>query len=417
MFRLIYNIFIFIYPKLIALASVRNLKAKQWIVGRKEVFQILQNNFQHNTQKVTWMHCASLGEFEQGRPVLEELRLIHPDHKILLTFFSPSGYEIRKDYDGVDLVCYLPMDCKANAQKFFDIVNPSLVLFVKYEYWYYYLKEAKSRNITTILISAIFSSQQIFFKWYGRIYREMLTYFTCIAVQNQESLELLKGISRLNDVFISGDTRFDRVLDITNKSLNISDIENFINNRKVIVAGSTWTDDDKIIKDISNNDEEYVYIIAPHDIGANRLQECLQFYQSSQLYSTWLTNPYPQTKLLIIDNIGMLSSLYKYASIAIIGGGWSKDGIHNILEAAVYSKPVIFGPIYDKYFEAKEIIEEGGGFTVDNLSQLEDLLHKLTNDPLFYKSSSEKAGKFVLNRTGATPEIINKIETLSYPHK
>jgi len=417
MFRLIYNIFIFVYPKLIALASLRNPKAKLWIDGRKDVFHTLKNKFQLNTQKVIWMHCASLGEFEQGRPVLEALRLKYPDHKMLLTFFSPSGYEIRKDYDGVDLVCYLPMDSKANAQKFFEIVNPSMVIFVKYEFWYYYLKEANSRNITTVLISAIFSPQQIFFKWYGSIHREMLTFFTFIAVQNQESFNLLRGIKGIEDVFISGDTRFDRVLNIADKSLNISHIEKYINNRKVIIAGSTWAEDDRVIKEISNHIEKFVYIIAPHDIGTKRLQECLQYYHSSQLYSNWITNPDPKTKVLIIDNIGMLSSLYKYATIAIIGGGWGKEGIHNILEAAVYYKPVVFGPVYDKYFEAKEIIEEGGGFSVDNLFQLKDLLHKLNNDPIFYKSTAEKAGNFVLNHAGATPKIINKIETLSYPHK
>ena len=417
MFRLIYNIFIFIYPRLITLAAKNNPKAKQWIAGRKEVFKILQITFQHNTKKVIWMHCASLGEFEQGRPVLETLRIKHPDYKFLLTFFSPSGYEVRKDYTGADLVCYLPMDSKKNAKEFYDLVNPSLVIFVKYEFWYYYLREAQNRKINCLLISAIFLPQQIFFKWYGSFHRKMLSYFTCISVQNQDSLNRLNALTGLKEVIVTGDTRFDRVLDIASNALIINKIETFVKDKKVIVAGSTWGGDDKVIKEVANNTDDYVFIIAPHDIGKNRLEECLRYYQHAQLYSEWVKQPSDATKVIIIDNIGMLSSLYKYATICIIGGGWVKEGIHNILEAAVFYKPVVFGPVYNKYFEAKEIIEEGGGYSVDNLFQLKDLLHKLNTEADFYKNTAEKAGKFVLNRAGATPKIINKIETLSYPHK
>ena len=218
MFKLFYNFFLYLYPRFIAIAAIRNVKAKQWIEGRKDVFDKLRNSFQHNTQKVIWMHCASLGEFEQGRPVLEALRLKYLDYKFLLTFFSPSGYEIRKDYDGVDLVTYLPMDGKEHAREFFDIVNPSLVIFVKYEFWYYYLKEARNRNVNSLLISAIFLPQQIFFKWYGSFHRKMLTYFTCICVQNQDSLNELNALKGLNEVIITGDTRFDRVLNISSNS-------------------------------------------------------------------------------------------------------------------------------------------------------------------------------------------------------
>ena len=417
MFKLFYNIFLYLYPQFIAIAAIRNAKAKQWVAGRAVAFDKLRNAFQHNTQKVIWMHCASLGEFEQGRPVLEALRLKHPDYKFLLTFFSPSGYEIRKDYNGVDLVTYLPMDGKEHAREFFDVVNPSLVIFVKYEFWYYYLQEARNRNVNCLLVSAIFLPQQIFFKWYGSFHRKMLSYFTCICVQNQDSLNELTALKGLNEVIITGDTRFDRVLDIASNSLITNKIESFVKDKKVIVAGSTWSEDDKVIKEVANNTEDYVFIIAPHDITKNRLEECLRYYQHSKLYSEWVKQPDDSTSVLIIDNIGMLSSLYKYATICIIGGGWVKEGIHNILEAAVYYKPVIFGPVYHKYVEAKEIIEEGGGYSVDNLFQLKDLLHKLNIDQGFYKETAEKAGKFVLNRAGATPKIINKIETLSYPHK
>ena len=411
MFKVIYNIFIFVYPKLIAIAAIRNQKAKQWIEGRENVYQLIINKLQNNIDKIIWMHCASLGEFEQGRPVLEELRKAHPDYKILLTFFSPSGYEVRKDYPGADIVCYLPMDSRKNAKHFFDIVNPSLVIFVKYEYWYYYLQEAKQRNINTIIISAIFFPNQIFFKWYGHFYREILRCFTCIFVQNQDSLNLLNKLNGLTEVLISGDTRFDSVLNIINNRLVINDIDLFYKNNKLIIAGSTWTKDDTILKELVNDHKELSFVIAPHDIGKERLQDCINIFQQAQYYSDWKVTPLADTNTIIIDNIGMLSSLYYYSYISYIGGGWDKDGIHNILEAAVYGKPVIFGPVHHKYVEAKELIEAGGAFSVDNLSALKLLLHKLINDPEFYAKTSESAQKFVLNRCGATRIIINKIET------
>ncbi len=357
------------------------------------------------------MHCASLGEFEQGRPVMEELRKTYPDYKILLTFFSPSGYEVRKNYPGADIISYLPMDSAKNAKQFFDLVNPSLVVFVKYEYWFYYLKEAKKRNINTIIISAIFFPNQLFFKWYGHFHREMLRCFTTIFVQNMESLNLLNELNGLNEVIISGDTRFDSVLSNYNKRLIINDIDSFYKTNKLIVAGSTWTKDDKVLNEIANDFSELSFIIAPHDVSKARLQECITIYNKAQFYSEWILNPQPDTNIIIIDNIGMLSSLYQYAYISYIGGGWDKDGIHNILEAAVYGKPVIFGPVHHKYMEASEMIAAGGAFSVDNLSDLKLLLHKLENDPVFYAQTSESAQKFVLNRVGATRIIINKIET------
>jgi len=411
MFKVIYNIFIFVYPKLIAIAAIRNQKAKQWIEGRENVYQLIINKLQNNIDKIIWMHCASLGEFEQGRPVLEELRKVHPDYKILLTFFSPSGYEVRKNYQGADIVCYLPMDSSKNAKQFFDIVNPSLVIFVKYEYWYYYLKEAKQRNINTIIISAIFFPNQIFFKWYGHFYREMLRCFTFIFVQNQASLKLINELNGINNVFLSGDTRFDSVITNIYNRLNINDIYYYSKNNKLIVAGSTWTKDDNLLKDLSKDQKELSFVIAPHDISKARLQECINTYQHAQFYSEWEITPLADTRTIIIDNIGMLSSLYYYAYLCYIGGGWDKEGIHNILEAAVYGKPVIFGPVHHKFIEAEEMIAAGGAFSVDNLSALKLLLHKLENDPVFYAKTSESAQKFVLNRSGATQIIINKIET------
>ncbi len=359
------------------------------------------------------MHCASLGEFEQGRPVLEALKKKYPSYKILLTFFSPSGYENKKNYDGADFIYYLPMDSAKNANQFLDIVKPSLVIFVKYEFWFHYLMEAKRRNIDTVLVSAIFFKQHIFFKWYGVLHRQMLDCFKVIFLQNEDSLKLLKSILPKSELVIAGDTRFDRVISIISNKLIINEIADFSVNNNLIVAGSTWSNDDIILSDMANNDKKLKFIVAPHDISESRIAECSRLYQDAQLYSEWKSKPNLTTRVIIIDNIGLLSSLYQYATICFIGGGFDKEGIHNLLEAAVYSKPVIFGPVYSKYEEAKEIIKEEGGYSVDNLKNLELLVHKLINDPDFYSKTAERAGKFVLNHAGSTQIIIKKLETFS----
>jgi len=410
MYKWLYNIFLTVYPKLIAIAALNNKKAKLWLEGRREAFSLLEQKLLNNTNKTIWMHCASLGEFEQGRPLLEAIKNLHPEYKIILSFFSPSGYEVRKNYPLADLVCYLPMDGKTNAIRFYDIVNPSLVIFVKYEFWFYYLKEAKKRNIPSILVSAIFRPNQLFFKWYGKLYREMLVSFEKIFVQNESSKHLLESIRINSNVFISGDPRFDRVIEIANNSLIINNIDLFIKNKKIIVAGSTWTEDDKVLSELAKLETEYNYIIAPHDITENRLNECLTLYPDAQLFSEWRTNPKNDLRVIIIDNIGMLSYLYKYAYICFIGGGWGKAGIHNLLEAAVYNKPVVFGPIFHQFEEANAIIEEGGGFYVDNLSGLKKISYNLLNDADFYAETSQKAGDFVRKHAGATNKIIKKIE-------
>ena len=413
MYKWLYNIFLIVYPKLISLAAIKNEKAKQWIAGRRGVFTLLEKKLFNNTSKTIWIHCASLGEFEQGRPLIEALKKTHSEYKIVLTFFSPSGYEVRKDYPLADIVCYLPMDGKANSKRFYDIVNPNLVIFVKYEFWFYYLKEAQKRNIPSILVSAIFRPDQLFFKWYGQLYRELLESFTQIFVQNQESKQLLGNINLSSNVFISGDTRFDRVIEIANNSLIINNIDLFIKNNKIIVAGSTWAEDDKVLASLAKTETDFNYIIAPHEISKHRLKECLTLYPDAQLYSEWKINPQDNRRVLIIDNIGILSTLYKYAYICFIGGGWGKEGIHNLLEAAVYYKPVVFGPIFHQFEEAKAIIEEEGGYYVDNLSELKKISDKLSNDASFYAETSKKAGDFVINHAGATKEIIKKIECLS----
>ena len=411
--KIVYNLFISFYPKIAWLISGKNAKAKLWLQGRKNIFESLEIAFKNNTGKVVWIHCSSLGEFEQGRPVIEGLKKQFPFIKILLTFFSPSGFEVRKKYEGADWIYYLPMDSPQNAKRFFSIVQPSLVLFVKYDFWYYYLAEAKLKNIPLILISGIFRSNQIFFKWYGNLYREMLYCFTHLFVQNEASKKLLSNINISKNVSVIGDTRFDRVIEIAEQFISIQAIENFVGNNIVIVAGSTWTEDDEELDHYANTHPEIKFIIAPHEIEEERLQECLTLYKHSILFSDWSQQTNPKIgniNCLIIDNIGLLSKLYHYATICYVGGGFGSDGVHNVLEAAVYNKPVFFGPEYEKYIEATEIIEAGGAVSIDNALALEKELTLLFTNEKLYQEVANSAGKYVQSKSGATQKIIQFIQ-------
>ncbi len=389
------------------LISGKNAKAKQWIDGRKHIFRSLETAFKNNSDKVIWIHCSSLGEFEQGRPIIEAIKKKKPLQKILLTFFSPSGYEVRKDYAKADWIFYLPMDSYLHAKKFYDIVQPSLVVFVKYEFWFYYLNEAKRRNIPLLLVSGIFREDQPFFKWYGSFHKKMLKCFTYLFVQNETSAVLLNSIGFQNNVTVCGDTRFDRVIDIAEKFKPISSIENFIGNHPVIVAGSTWTEDDEELDHFANTHPEIKFIIAPHVIEEERIQECLTLYKNSVLYSQISNYKSQIHNVLIIDNIGMLSSLYKYATICYVGGGFGDDGVHNVLEAAVYNKPVVFGDEYDKYFEASELIDTGGAFDIENALEAEKIFTELLKEGEAYKQASINAGNYVKSKSGATEKIMN----------
>jgi 3-deoxy-D-manno-octulosonic-acid transferase len=412
----LYRIFIWIYPKIAWLLGFFNPKARLWHKGRKGIFKKLSAAFHKNTSPVIWMHCASMGEFEQGLPVLENLRREYPNHRILLTFFSPSGYEVRKNYSGVDHVFYLPMDSPSNAGRFFNIVQPSLVLFVKYEFWYYYLQEAKERNIPLLLVSGIFRKDQLFFKWYGGVNRKMLSFFSFLFVQNNASANLLQSIGYSQQVVISGDTRFDRVISIANNFEPIPVIEQFCKNQTTIIAGSTWTDDDEELDHFANTNPSIKFIIAPHDIEEERLEECLTLYKHSILFSAYQKAQDSGTPVdesintLIIDNVGMLSKLYHYATICYIGGGFGEDGIHNTLEAAVYSKPVVFGPVYDKYFEAEELLDCGGAFSIDDALQLEDLLKQLLTNHEMYQSAANASGQMVKDKAGASAKVMEYIQ-------
>jgi 3-deoxy-D-manno-octulosonic-acid transferase len=408
--KLLYNIFIKIYPYLIKIVSPFNIKAKQWITGRQDVFNKLQSCIEPNTN-LFWMHCASLGEFEQGRPVLERLKVENPSVKILLTFFSPSGYEVRKNYEGADFIFYLPIDSAANASKFLNIVHPSLIVFVKYEFWFYYLAEAKKRHIPLLLVSGIFRKDQPFFKWYGGLHRQMLKSFTQLFVQNHASAVLLRSIGIDKNVMINGDTRFDRVIEIAEKFEPIPAIEAFCKNSKVIVAGSTWTEDDKELDHFANLNLGLKFIIAPHNINNDRIAECKRLYKHSILYSEVISGANSNSfNTIIIDNIGMLSRLYNYATVCLVGGAFGAEGVHNVLEAAVYGKPVVFGPVYEKYFEAVELVEHQGAFIVENALALEKTFQDLLTDNSKYSHACNAAKQYVYSKQGATDSIINYIQ-------
>lgn len=399
------------------ISSLFNPKALKWLKGRKKIFERLQETIPEHA-KIIWIHCSSLGEFEQGRPVLERLKVLYPNYKILLTFFSPSGYEVKKDYTGADWIFYLPMDGPKNAKRFLEIVHPSIVIFVKYEFWYYYLKKIKYRNIPLLLISALFQKNKAFFKWYGKLQRKMLSRFDHLFVQNEESKNLLGTIGLSDLCTISGDTRFDRVIEIAEKFEPVPLIEKFINTDQCIVAGSTWKEDEDLLSQVNFSEKKIKLIIAPHEINESHLTEIKSFFPVSIRYSelktgnlpTGQTSQQPVTgNILIIDSIGLLSRLYKYATIAYVGGGLKPTGVHNVLEAAVYSKPVLFGPYYNEYIEAVDLIHHGG-FSFSNTIELKEKMDLLLNNKTEYDKSCEASGKYVMVNKGATQKIIQYIQ-------
>ena len=383
-----------------------NAKAKKWVEGRR-VFPIL-----NNTQKKIWVHCASLGEFEQGRPILEKLKQNYPDYPIVLTFFSPSGFEIRKNYPGADYVFYLPIDTQKNATKFIHEVNPALVVWVKYEYWFHYLNELKKQSIPVLLVSAIFRKSQPFFKSNNRFWKKILASFNHIFVQDEASVQLLSTIGLDKNITISGDTRFDRVLEIAAKKTAIQEIEIFIEDQQVLIAGSTWEQDEKMLANYMSHNKTKKLIVAPHEINGSHLKNIQQLFPNSILFSEWIDlNDKPKNiQVLIIDNVGMLAQLYQYATICYIGGGFNKSGIHNTLEAAVYGKAIIFGPHYQKFGEAIGLIESGGAFSIQNENELKNIIDSFFTDPVKLDKAENVSKHFVIEKSGATKMIIDYVE-------
>jgi 3-deoxy-D-manno-octulosonic-acid transferase len=395
--------------------SLFNSKAKKWITGRKGLFEKLQQSIPSG-EKIIWMHCASLGEFEQGRPLLEKMKKEYAGYKFLLTFFSPSGFEAQKNYTGADWIFYLPLDGPRNAKKFLEIVHPSLVIFVKYEFWYYFLKKIKYRNIPLLLISALFRKDMSFFKWYGKLQRKMLSRFDHLFVQTPESKKLVDEIGLSTICSVSGDTRFDRVIEIASVAASIPAIEKFIGNSKVVMAGSTWPEDEEVLQKAfaAINDSSLKLIIAPHEINEKHLSSIKQLFPNSILFSELPPSHSPLPTCLIIDNIGMLSRLYQYAYITYIGGGLRTMGVHNVLEAAVYNKPVLFGSFYHKYTEAIGLVQSGGGLPFNdekrNGMMLRELIEALLINEEEYNYRSDAAGIFVQTNKGATQKIIQFIQ-------
>ncbi|WP_372751598.1 3-deoxy-D-manno-octulosonic acid transferase [Labilibaculum sp.] len=393
---------------MVRIVAFFNPKAKQWVDGRKNLLPKIAEALQ-GEENLVWFHSASLGEFEQGRPVIEKLKDEHPEAKIVLTFFSPSGYEVRKNYDGADFIFYLPADFPSYARKFVDIVNPKMVFFIKYEFWYHYLKELKKRNIPTYIFSTIFRPNQLFFKAWGGFHRRMLSAFTHFFVQNQESADLLKGISLAN-VSITGDTRFDRVYAIASGSKSLPKVEDFSQGRLVVIAGSTWPKDEEfLIRYINTTKNCYKYILAAHEVDENHIKNIVDKIEKSWVrYTQASKEEIDAAEVLVIDCIGVLSSLYRYGDVSYIGGGFGR-GIHNTLEAATFGLPIIFGPNYHKFQEAKDLIESGAANYYEKYDDLNTLLNNYFNDQDHRQNTGLKSKKYVDSKRGASAQILSVI--------
>lgn len=400
--RGLYTIGVIVYGLAISVAALFTEKAKKWKDGRRNYFDRLPENM----SGCIWVHCASLGEFEQGRPVIEALRK-KSTQKILLTFFSPSGYEIRKNYDQVDAVLYLPLDTKSNAIKFLNHIKPSRAIFVKYEVWHNFYQQLYEREIPVILISAIFRKEQVYFKPYGSWFLNTLRKVNLIFCQDENSQSLLKT-KGLTNVSVAGDTRFDRVLALAKEAQPISRIETWLNGRKVIIAGSTWPADETLLGEfIRTQPAEFALVIAPHEINKDKIEKLRSQFEGSDLYTLWDEKEEPK-QVMIVDTIGLLSSLYQYGILAYVGGGFGA-GIHNTLEPATYGIPVIFGPNYQKYKEAADLIDLGGAFSIESHDSFNERLRLLLEDAAARENSGKIASAYVQSSGGATEKILSQI--------
>lgn len=408
----LYNLAIFLLGVAVRVAALFHPKAKAFARGRKRVFRELATRFQHKKGFLVWVHCASLGEFEQGRPLMEALKESFPDVRVLLTFFSPSGYDVRKNYDKADYVCYIPLDTAANARRFIALVKPDLAIFVKYEFWHHFARTLHKNNIPLLSVSAIFRQDQLFFQSYGGFYRNILKYFSFFFVQNDESVRLLHGIG-INHVKRAGDTRFDRVYQVVQQAGEIAIAKTFKADQKVLVVGSSWTEDlDVLIPFI--NEDRLKFIIAPHEINEAslvNLERALQV-RSVRYSRAAQTSDLDEARVLIIDNVGMLSRLYRYGEFAYVGGAFGK-GLHNILEAACYGVPIFFGNRnYEKFQEAVDLINRGGAFEVSDYPDFK-AKYEMLNIPENFLLACEVTRQYVEENLGATRMIIDYVATTS----
>lgn len=405
----LYNTAISLYAFAAKLASAKNLKAKLMIEGQRQTMDILKRDVDPK-EKYIWIHVSSLGEFEQGRPLIEKIKQDMPAKKILLTFFSPSGYEVCKNYDLADVICYLPFDIPSRVRAFLDAVNIETAIFVKYEFWGNYLGELKRRGIPTYIISAIFRPSQAFFKPYGGTFRKMLACYNTIFVQDKESAELLAGIG-VKNVVISGDTRFDRVTDILGDKFDLPIVETFARGQFTLFVGSSWQPDEEFIIPFFNSHPEMKMVIAPHEISKERIEGIKEkITRPVALYTQSTPESAVEADCLIIDCFGILSKSYRFATVAYVGGGFGV-GIHNINEAAVYGVPVVFGPNYRKFKEARDLIALEGAFTINNGEEYSEVMTRLLNDGDFLLKHGDIAGKYIKENRGATKRIYSQIFT------
>jgi 3-deoxy-D-manno-octulosonic-acid transferase len=411
----LYNFVIQCYYAGISIAALWSKKAAQWKQGRKNLCAELEQTFS-NAHNVVWIHSASAGEFEQAKPVIEALKKAFPHYEILVTFFSPSGYPAGKRFSLADYVFYMPLDTAGHASRFLNLVQPKLVLFIKYDFWYHHLKEVHKRKIPLLLVSALFRKDQVFFQWYGKFQLRLLHFFTRLFVQDEASYGLLKKF-RVNQCTVSGDTRFDRVLTIVGNFQPVPFIDHFVQERKTIVAGSTWPEDEERLHEVLKKFGGVKLIIAPHEVDTAHVDSIARLFQNSIRYSG-LQSAAPEVvqaslakaDVLIIDNVGLLSRLYRYATVTYVGGGFNRSGIHNTLEAAVFGKPVLFGPNYKKFREARELIGCGAAFSFASEAELASRLEDILGNEDVLQKSSAAAVDYVRNNGGATQMVITYIQ-------
>lgn len=409
-----YNIIMYIIQLGVAIGSIFNDKLRKMWQGEQDAVQTLRKKVDPDADYI-WFHAASLGEFEQGRPLMEQIKKSYPQYKILLTFFSPSGYEVRKNYEGADIITYLPIDTVGNARQFLRTVRPVMAFFIKYEFWYNYLHILQYRGIPAYSVSSIFRPDQVFFKWYGRGYGRVLKCFTRFFVQNEESKKLLESIG-IHDTMVVGDTRFDRVLQIKEASKQLPIVERFVkgiagDQKRVFVAGSSWQPDEEIFLKYFNNHRDWKLIVAPHVIGEDHLKFILSLIKDKKVvrYTQATEDNVAEADVLIIDCFGLLSSVYHYGDVAYVGGGFGV-GIHNVLEAAVWGMPVLFGPNNKHFAEAQGLLQSGGGIEIEDYETFSLIMSQLSDDSAYYDTCGQEAGAFVQGLAGATKKVLSSVK-------